>query len=103
MDHHDEADENADRAPPQVGGPEPQDHTLLTIDGAGCLLESWPVCFSSAATLILLPYLAGRPLGRGRFGGGDVAGKKATLLLLTRVTKWLPWASNPCTTLRDAY
>src|SRR5215472_5617778 len=39
MKYHNEADEDADRAPQQVGGPEPQDHPLLTIDGAGCLLE----------------------------------------------------------------
>src|SRR5665647_3584462 len=39
MEYHDEADEDADQAPQQVGDPELQDHTLLAIDGAGRLLE----------------------------------------------------------------
>src|ERR1035437_9267723 len=39
MEYHDEADEDADGAPQQVGDPELQDHTLLAIDGAGRLLE----------------------------------------------------------------
>src|SRR5665647_10326 len=43
-----------------------------------------------------------RPRRRGRCGGGGVAGRKATLLLLTRVTRWFPWASNPRTILPEA-
>lgn len=39
MEYHDEADEDADRAPQKVGGTELQAHTLLAIDGAGRLLE----------------------------------------------------------------
>src|SRR5665811_511535 len=39
MEYHDEADEDADGTPQQVGGAELQDHTLLAIDGAGRLLE----------------------------------------------------------------
>ena len=66
--------------------PEAMRRPLLAIDGAGASWR-WRVCFRSAATLIFLPYFAGLPLGRGRCGGGGVAGKKATLLLLTRVTK----------------
>jgi len=32
-------------------------------------------------------------------GDRGVAGKKAALLLLTRVTRWFPWASDPHTML----
>jgi len=39
MVYRDEADEDADGAPQQVGGPEPEPHPLLAIDGAGRLLE----------------------------------------------------------------
>ena len=39
MEYHDEADEDADGAPQQVGCPEAEDDTLLAIDGAGRLLE----------------------------------------------------------------
>src|ERR1039458_7346990 len=34
---------------------------------------------SARATLIFFPYFAGLPLGRGRFSGGGVTGKKAML------------------------
>ena len=73
MVYHGEADEDADGAPQQAGGPEAEPHPLLAIDGAGRLLEP--------------------------AGGGGVAGKKAALLLLTRVTRWFPWASSPRTML----
>jgi hypothetical protein len=49
--------------------------------------------------LIFFSYFAGLPLRRGRLVGGGVAGKKATLLLLTRVTRWFFWASSPQTML----
>jgi hypothetical protein len=39
MEYHDEADEDADGTPQQVGGPKAEGHTLLAIDGAGRLLE----------------------------------------------------------------
>jgi len=39
MEYHNEADEDADGPPQQIGGPEAEDHVLLGIDGAGCLLE----------------------------------------------------------------
>jgi len=39
MEYHDEADEDAGGAPQQVGGSGAEDHVLLAIDGAGCLLE----------------------------------------------------------------
>jgi hypothetical protein len=34
MEHYDEADEDADGTPQQVGGAKAEDHVLLTIDGA---------------------------------------------------------------------
>src|SRR5450759_1819027 len=105
MEYHDEADEDADGAPQQVGDPELQDHTLLAIDGAGRILESVGL-LQQRCDLDLLPVLCGPAPApgwpRGRPGGGGVAGKKATLLLLTRVTRWFPWASSPRTILPEA-
>jgi hypothetical protein len=100
MEYHDEADEDADGAPQQVGNPEaeghPQGHPLLAIDGTGRLLELI-LLLQQRCDLIFFPYFAGRPRRRGRCGG--VAGKEATRLLLTRVTGWFPWASSPRTIL----
>src|SRR5271156_7172486 len=73
MEYHDEADENADGAPQQVGGPEAEGHTLLAIDGAGRLLEPAGI-FQQGCELDLLPVLCRPALGprpirrRGRRG-----------------------------------
>ena len=39
MVHHDEADEDADGTPQQIGGAEPEGRSLFAINGAGRLLE----------------------------------------------------------------
>src|SRR5438477_12531056 len=39
MEYHDEADEDADGAPQQVGSPKADNHVLLAIDRAGYLPE----------------------------------------------------------------
>jgi hypothetical protein len=39
VEYHDEADEDADGAPQQVGGPEAEGDTVLALDGTGRLLE----------------------------------------------------------------
>src|ERR1039457_5936982 len=77
MEYHDEADEDADGTPQQVGGPEAEDHVLLAIDGAGCLLELVGI-FQEGCGLDLLPVLCRSALGpwpvrrRGMAGrGGD--------------------------------
>ena len=62
MEYDDEADEDADGAPQQVGGPEPEGHTLLAIDGAGRLLEAGGI-FEQGCELDLLPILCGSALG----------------------------------------
>jgi hypothetical protein len=100
MEYDDEADEDTDDGTPQqVGGAEAEGHTLLTIDGAGRLLEPVEI-FPQGCELDLLAVLGGPALGpRPVRRRGGVAGKKATLLLLTRVTKWFPWASRPRTIL----
>src|SRR5450432_3762605 len=62
MEYHDEADEDADGTPQQVGGPKAEGHTLLAIDGAGCLLEL--VClFQQGCDLDLLAVRGGSALG----------------------------------------
>jgi hypothetical protein len=40
MKDGDEADEDADGAPPPIRGAEAEDDFLLAIDGTGCLLEA---------------------------------------------------------------
>jgi hypothetical protein len=40
MQDGEEADEDADRAPPPIRGAEAEDDSLLAIDGTGCLLEA---------------------------------------------------------------
>src|SRR5271156_4265936 len=62
MEYHDEADENADGAPQQVGGPEAEGHTLLAINGAGRLLEAVGI-FQQGCEFDLLPVLCGPALG----------------------------------------
>ena len=62
MENHDEADEDADGTPQQVGGPEPDSHTLLAINGAGRLLEPVGV-FEQGCEFDLLPVLGGPALG----------------------------------------
>ena len=56
MEYHDEADEDANGAPQQVGGPEAEDHVLLAIDGAGRLLEPVGIC-QQRCDLDLVPVL----------------------------------------------
>ena len=62
MDYHNEADEDADGAPQQVGGPEAEDHVLLAIDGAGRLLEPAGI-FEEGCDSDLLPVLGRSALG----------------------------------------
>ena len=74
MVHRHETDENADRAPQEVGHCESDRDILLAIDGAGRLLD--PVGVSQQrCDLDFLPYFFGRPLRRSVAGGGGVAGK----------------------------
>jgi len=74
MVYHDEADQDADGAPQQVGRPEAESHTLLAIDRAGRFLELAGL-FQQRYDLDLLPVLCG-PARRRRFGSGGVAGRK---------------------------
>src|ERR1039457_1962435 len=59
MEYHDEADEDADRSPQQVGDPEAEGHALLAIDGTGRLLEL--ILLQQRCDLDLLPVLGGPP------------------------------------------
>ena len=70
MEYHDEADEDADGTPQQVGGPKAEGHTLLAIDGARRLLELAGL-FQQSCDLDLVAVLGGsalgtRPVGRRR-------------------------------------
>jgi len=60
-DHH-EADEDADGTPQQIGGPKAEDHVLLAIDGAGCLLELVGI-FEQGGDSDLFPVLGRSALG----------------------------------------
>jgi hypothetical protein len=72
MEYDDEADEDADGAPQQVGGPEAEGHTLLAIGGAGRFLELAGI-FQQGREFDLLPILCGLPLGRA---AGWAAGRR---------------------------
>src|SRR5437899_2307954 len=62
MEYHDEADEDADGAPQQVGGPKAEDHVLLAIDRTGRLLEPVGI-FEEGCDLNLVPVLCRSSLG----------------------------------------
>ena len=67
MEYHNEADEDADGAPQQVGGPEAEGHPVLAIDGAGRVLELVGL-FQQSCDLDLLavlgwPAFGPRPIG----------------------------------------
>jgi hypothetical protein len=63
MEYHNEADEDADGAPRQVGGPESEDHPLLAIDEAGRLLE--PAAGDVAGRVPVRASRGGAPEERG--------------------------------------
>jgi len=96
--HRHEPDEDTDGSPQEVGCPEPDGHILLAVDGAGRLLKFLGI-LQQRGDLDLLAVLFGASSGFGLFAGDGVAGYQATLLLLTRVTRWFPLASSPRTIL----
>jgi len=71
IDGH-ESDEDADRSPEEVGGPEPEGHLLFAIDGAGGLLELAGILEQGGDLDLLAVLLASAPglgpVGRWRFG-----------------------------------